>query len=72
MRRCRLLFSGKSAQLMVKVREARKAYKKYYTMCFWSYDPNYKVTQSDLLWVSEQLKKYGNLETWRLGVKLCP
>lgn len=59
------------AKNMVKVREARKAFKKYYHQCFWSFDPNYKIGAKDVNWVSEQLMKNGDQALWQIGMKLC-
>lgn len=56
---------------MVKVREARKAYRKFYAKCFWSCNPDLEISISDVKWVGEQLMKYGNREAWILGSKLC-
>ena len=59
------------ARNMVRVREARRAYKTFYARCFWSYDPNYVVTSKDVDWVAKQLMKLGDREAWELGSKLC-
>ncbi|MHB8838895.1 MAG: hypothetical protein ACYC7F_08085 [Gemmatimonadaceae bacterium] len=53
------------------MREARRAYKKFYTMCFWSYRRDLQITSADVSWVAAQLKKHGNHEAWRVGVRLC-
>ena len=44
---------------MVRVREARRAYRRFHTSCFWSFDPTYPITLNDVPWVAEQLKKHG-------------
>lgn len=59
------------AMVMVKIREARKAYHKFYANCFWSCKPDLKITKDNVRWVGEQLMKYGNREAWILGNKLC-
>ena len=59
------------ARQMVLVREARRAFKKYYSQCFWSFDPNYKVSSDDIGWVIAQLRKNGNREAWLTASKLC-
>jgi hypothetical protein len=64
--------SAKEATLMVKIREAQKAFLKYHAQCFWSYDPNLKIKAEDVSWVAEQLMKNGNRSLWILGRKLCP
>lgn len=63
--------SPESAKKMVCVREARRAFKKYQSRCFWSFDPEYRVTINDVDWVAEQLMKHGDREAWLLGSKLC-
>lgn len=70
-RRSRRTLDSDSAKAMVRVREARRAYRRYGAACFWSCDPAYLVTLSDLPWVAEQLMKYGDRQAWELGVKLC-
>ena len=56
---------------MVKVREARRAYQRFFTRCFWSFDPNYVVTEKDVPWVASRLMEFGGREGWELGAKLC-
>lgn len=56
---------------MVLVREARKAYQRYYTECFWSFDPDFVPGLEDVKWVGEQILRHGRRELWPLGVKLC-
>jgi hypothetical protein len=56
---------------MVKVREARKAFRNYHAQCFWSYRPDLEIKQGDVPWVAEQLMKQGNREAWQLGAELC-
>ncbi len=56
---------------MVKVREARRAYRELHTACFWSYDPSYKVTLADVPWVAERLMRYGGRLGWEKGARLC-
>ena len=59
------------AQLMVKVREARRAYRKYYAQCFWSYRPDLKISMNDVRWVGEQIMKHGDRKAFIIGSKLC-
>ena len=56
---------------MVKVRDARRAYRMYYAQCFWSYDPNLRISATDIPWVAERLGKYGGRKTWEVRAKLC-
>ena len=66
----RQLMSG-DARNMVRVREARRAYKKYWETCFWSFRRDYKIALADVPWVAEQLMKNGDREAWRVGTRLC-
>ncbi len=59
------------ARDMVKVREARRAFRNFQTQCFWSFDPNYLVTLADVPWVAKQLMAYGGQAGWKTGAKLC-
>ncbi len=70
-RRSRRVLTPEQAREMVKVREARRAFKRYNALCFWSYDPNLKVSIDDVPWVAENLKRYGNREAWVVAERLC-
>jgi len=56
---------------MIKVREARRAYKEFYDSCFWSFKKDLVIKSSDVRWVAEQLKKNGNRKAWLKAKKLC-
>jgi hypothetical protein len=70
-RKSRRTLSPEAARAMVRVREARRAFRRYRTRCFWSYRPDLEVKEADVPWVAEQLMKHGNREAWRIGAKLC-
>ena len=70
-KKSRRTLSSEAARLMVKVREARRAYRRFHTECFWSFDPEYRIGPDDVSWVADQLKKHGGREAWRIGSKLC-
>ena len=70
-RRSRRVLTPSQAKGMVQVREARRAFKRYRALCFWSYDPNLKVSINDVSWVVENLKKHGNREAWMVAERLC-
>jgi hypothetical protein len=59
------------ARKMVRIREARRAYRRFHAQCFWSYDPDLEITGKDVPWVADQLRKHGGREAWRIGTKLC-
>lgn len=63
--------SSAQARDMVKVREARRAFRKFHTLCFWSFDPDYVVTLDDVPWVAERLMQFGGRSGWEIGARLC-
>jgi hypothetical protein len=70
-RKSRRRLDPATARDMVRVREARKAFRRFRTTCFWSYRPDLEIRLSDVPWVAEQLMKHGNREAWRIGARLC-
>jgi hypothetical protein len=60
-----------TARSMVRVREARRAFHRFRSICFWSYRSDLVIGADDVPWVAEQLMKHGNREAWRSGAKLC-
>ncbi len=70
-RRSRRVLDSEAARNMVRVREARRAYRRFYSQCFWSYDPEYPIALTDVEWVAQQLMKNGGHEAWQVGAKLC-
>jgi hypothetical protein len=70
-RKSRRLLSSEAARAMVRVREARRAYRRFHTECFWSFDPEYQIGKTDVAWVADQLRKHGGREAWLFGSRLC-
>jgi hypothetical protein len=70
-RKSRRVLDPETARTMVRVREARRLYRRFRTECFWSFDPDYQVGTSDVAWVAEQLRKNGGREAWEAAGKLC-
>ncbi|HEV8454110.1 MAG TPA: hypothetical protein VGQ24_04425 [Gemmatimonadales bacterium] len=60
-----------AARDMVRVREARRAFRRFRATCFWSYRPDLVIGSADVPWVAEQLRKHGNREAWRVAARLC-
>jgi hypothetical protein len=60
-----------TARDMVRLREARRAFRRFHTRCFWSTAPDYRVTPSDIQWVAERVMTYGGREGWDVGARLC-
>ena len=56
---------------MVRLREARRAFRRFHARCFWSTDPDYRVTPNDIPWVAERVMTHGGREGWDVGARLC-
>lgn len=63
--------SSEAARDMVRVREARRAFARFQTSCFWSFDPSRKIGISDVPWVVDQLRKHGGRAAWEAAARLC-
>jgi hypothetical protein len=69
--RSRRRLDPETAREMVRLREARRAFRRFHTRCFWSSPPDYVVTQPDIPWVARRLMTFGGRDGWRLGARLC-
>ncbi len=65
------MLDPETARNMVRVREARRAFRRFQTTCFWSYRPDLAIGLADVPWVAEQLMKHGNRSAWLAGARLC-
>lgn len=70
-RASRRTLSPAQARAMVRVREAQRAYRRFYSQCFWSYAPDLRITEADIPWVAEQLRRHGGREAWYVAARLC-
>ena len=70
-RKSRRRLEPETARDMVRVREARRAFRRFHASCFWSFSPDLKIGLDDVSWVCEMLMKNGNREAWRIGRSLC-
>ena len=70
-RKSRRVLDSETARAMVRVREARRAYRRLHAECFWSFDPDYRIGPSDVAWVAEQLRKHGGRDAWEAAGRLC-
>ncbi len=57
---------------MVRVREARRAYRRFHAQCFWSSPPELEIGAADIQWVAEGLRRHGGRTAWEVAAKLCP
>ena len=60
-----------AARDMVRVREARRAFRRFNADCFWSFRQDLVIGRDDVAWVAEQLMKHGTREAWLVGARLC-
>lgn len=59
-----------AARNMVRVREARRAFRRFHASCFWSSDPAYRVTLRDVPWVAAKLREFGGRAGWEVAATL--
>lgn len=71
-RTSRRTLDADTAREMVRIREARRAYRRFHARCFWSYAPDLEIGRDDVEWVARTLIKNGDREAWIVGHKLCP
>lgn len=60
-----------TARDIANIGEARRAFQRFHSLCFWSYRSDLPIMRADVPWVAEQLMKHGNHEAWRVAVRLC-
>lgn len=70
-RKSRRRLDPETARAMVRVREARRAYREFYATCFWSYRADLEIGLNDVEWVAETLRRNGNLKAWQVAGRLC-
>ena len=70
-RRSRRVLAPETARRMVRLREARRAFKRFHARCFWSSPKDYMVTMGDIPWLARQLMTHGGRDGWRIGAGLC-
>ena len=67
----RRTLTTEQSKAMLRVREARRAFRTFHARCFWSERPDYQVTSSDIDWVVERLRTYGGHEGLEVAERLC-
>jgi hypothetical protein len=70
-RKSRRALAPETARAMVRVREARRAYRRFHAKCFWSFDPAYTIGTADIIWVVAQLRRHGGRDAWEVATTLC-
>ncbi len=71
-RKSRRKLDPETARAMVRVREARRAFRKFHATCFWSYRKDLTIGPADVGWVAETLRKNGDMRAWKAAARLCP
>ena len=60
-----------AARNMVRVREARRAFRRFYARCFWYMDEDAVITLDDVPEIVRGLRLNGGREGFALAAKLC-
>jgi hypothetical protein len=63
--------SSEEARNMVRVREARRAFRKFHVQCFWYMRPDMDVTLADVPEIVRGLRQNGGQQGFLLAAKLC-
>ena len=63
--------SSTDARNMVRVREARRAFRRCHASCFWYMDANRKITLEDVPAIVRGLRQHGGREGYLLAERLC-
>jgi len=70
-RKSRRRLSSDEAKDMVRVREARRAFRKFYARCFWDCPPKMRPRRDDVTWIANRLREHGGREGWEVADRLC-
>lgn len=70
-RKSRRHLSDEDARNMVRVREAKRAYRTFYAQCFWQMRPDLKITLNDIPEIVRGLRQHGGRQGFILAAKLC-
>lgn len=71
-RKSRRLLDPATARDMVRVREARRAFRRFRATCFRLSPPDLEIRIADVPWVAEQLRRHPNREAWLVAARLDP
>jgi N-acyl-D-aspartate/D-glutamate deacylase len=64
--------SAETARNMVRMREARRAFRKFHAQCFWHMKDDMDITSEDIPEIVRGLRQNGGREGFLLAAKLCP
>ena len=71
-RKSRRHLSSEEAPDMVRVREARRAFREFHAQCFWYMPPDLEITLEDVPEVARGLRLHGGRRGFLLAARLCP
>lgn len=63
--------SSADARDMVRVREARRAFRDFHAQCFWYLDPDLRVTLRDVPEIARGLRQNGGRKGFLVAARLC-
>ena len=69
--RSRRELSSDQARDMVRVREARRAFRTFHTQCFWHLRPDLAVTLDDVPEIVRGLRQHGGRRGFITAARLC-
>ncbi len=69
--RSRRYLSPDDARDMVRIREARRLFRRFYAQCFWYMKPDMHITLADIPEIARGLRKNGGREGYRLAARIC-
>ena len=67
----RRILSSEDAHKMVRVREARRIFRKYHAQCFWYMRPDLDVSLEDIPELVRGLRQNGGRQGFFIAAKLC-
>ena len=70
-RRSRRELSSDQARDMVRVREARRAFRTFHAQCFWHLRPDLAVTLDDVPEIVRGLRQHGGRKGFVTAARLC-
>jgi len=70
-RKSRRKLSSADARNMVRVREARRAFRRFHARCFWYLREDLEVSLDDIPEIVRGLRQNGGREGFLLAAKLC-
>ncbi len=70
-KKSRRILSVEDARKMVRVREARRAFRRFHSQCFWYLRPDMRVTVADVPEIARGLRQNGGRQGFLLAAKLC-